>query len=310
MLIYYDPLCLKHDTGSHPENAGRLKPLEGRLDDWVVRWGATRPKYAPATLDQLKLVHAAGYIDSIREACEAGGRRLDPDTVTSPMSYEAARLASGAVVDAVTRVVGGEDRIAFCAVRPPGHHALRDRAMGFCLFNHVAVGAAVATRTLGLSRVLIVDWDVHHGNGTQAIFWEDPQVGFFSMHRYPFYPGSGAADETGAGAGAGMTRNLPISFGTPPDKIMATFRESLVEFAACVKPELVLISAGFDAHREDDLGQLALVEDDYAWITRQLVDVAERHAGGRLVSCLEGGYSLSALARSVAAHLRVLADVA
>ena len=309
MLIYYDPLCLQHDTGAHPENAGRLKPLEGKLDDWVARWGATRPKYAPATLEQLKLVHAAGYIDSIREASEAGGRRLDPDTVTSPMSYEAARLASGAVADAVTRVVGGEDRIAFCAVRPPGHHALRDRAMGFCLFNHVAVGAAVATRTLGLSRVLIVDWDVHHGNGTQAIFWEDPQVGFFSMHRYPFYPGSGAADETGAGAGAGMTRNLPISFGMSPDKIMEMFRESLVDFATRVTPELVLISAGFDAHREDPIGSLGLETSHFRLLTEIVHPLAASHAGGRIVSVLEGGYNPAALTASIETHLQSMHEL-
>jgi acetoin utilization deacetylase AcuC-like enzyme len=203
-------------------------------------------------------------------------------------------------------VLAGEDRTALCLVRPPGHHALADRAMGFCLFNNIAVAARTAIDEHGLDRVLVVDWDVHHGNGTQDIFYTDDRVGFLSIHRWPFYPGTGAVDETGAGAGLGATRNLPIEFGTPRDAYREKFRHELEDFANRVKPQLVLISAGFDSHRDDPIGSLGLEVEDFADLTQCVLDVANVHAGGRVVSLLEGGYHPKRLAECVAEHLQGL----
>jgi acetoin utilization deacetylase AcuC-like enzyme len=212
-------------------------------------------------------------------------------------------MAAGAVCDAVERVVRGDEQQAFCLVRPPGHHALTNSAMGFCLFNNVALGARLAIDELGLDRVLIVDWDVHHGNGTQAIFWEDAQVGYFSIHRSPFYPGTGAADEIGAGAGYGTTLNVPVKFGTPRDEFLARFTSAVERFADLIKPQLVLISAGFDCHRNDPIGSLGLESEDFGTLTRVVLNIAAKHANGRVVSVLEGGYSPFALAESVECHL-------
>jgi acetoin utilization deacetylase AcuC-like enzyme len=214
-----------------------------------------------------------------------------------------ARLAAGAAVDAVRRVLAGEDRTALCLVRPPGHHALPDRAMGFCLFNNVAVAARAAIDEHGLERVLVVDWDVHHGNGTQDMFYTDGRVGFLSIHRWPFYPGTGAADETGSGAGLGTTLNLPIEFGTPRFRYRDSFRSALERLAARIQPQLVLVSAGFDAHREDPIGSLGLEAEDFAELTRQVQNVAAVHAAGRVISLLEGGYNVQRLAECVEAHL-------
>jgi acetoin utilization deacetylase AcuC-like enzyme len=200
-------------------------------------------------------------------------------------------------------VLAGEDRTALCLVRPPGHHALADYAMGFCLFNNVAIAARVAIDEHDLERVLVVDWDVHHGNGTQDTFYADGRVGYFSAHRWPFYPGSGAADETGIGAGLGATRNLPLEFGTPRATYRDRFRRELEDFAARIRPQLVLVSAGFDAHRDDPIGSLGLEVEDFAELTQMVLDVASVHAGGRVVSLLEGGYNPPILAECVAAHL-------
>lgn len=308
MLFYFSPIFLEHQTGRHPENPGRLALLESRLDGYVERWRAVRPDWSPATPEQLQRVHSPQYIESIRALCESGGGRLDPDTVVSHRSFDAACLASGAVLDAVTRIVRGEDRVAFCAVRPPGHHAVADEAMGFCLFNHIAVGAAHATQQLGLERVLIVDWDVHHGNGTQEIFWEDPRVGFFSMHRSPFYPESGEADEVGGGPGTGTTHNLPIRYGTPPDGQLTRFAEELTSFADRIRPELVLISAGFDSHLDDPIGSLDLETRHFHTLTEIVKTIAARYAAGRIVSVLEGGYNPRALTESIETHLESLAN--
>ena len=218
-------------------------------------------------------------------------------------------MAAGAVCDAVERVLKGEDETAFCLVRPPGHHALTDRGMGFCLFNNVAVGSRLAIDELGLDRVMIVDWDVHHGNGTQATFWEDPQVGYFSIHRSPFYPWTGTAEETGVGAARGTTLNLPISFGTPRDEYLETFAEGVERFAAALKPQLILISAGFDAHRLDPVGSLGLESEDFSIMTKIALRVAATHAGGRVVSVLEGGYNPVALADCVEHHLHELFSI-
>jgi acetoin utilization deacetylase AcuC-like enzyme len=245
-------------------------------------------------------------VKSVAELAARGGGRPDPDTVVGSDSFDVARLAAGAAGDAVDRVLAGEDRTALCLVRPPGHHALPDRAMGFCLFNNIAVAARAAIDEHGLDRVLIVDWDVHHGNGTQDAFYTDGRVGFLSIHRWPFYPGTGAADETGSGAGLGATSNLPIAFGTPRDNYRDKFRQELESFANRIKPQLVLVSAGFDSHREDPIGSLGLEVEDFGDLTRCVLDVANVHAGGRVVSLLEGGYHPTRLAECVAEHLEVL----
>jgi acetoin utilization deacetylase AcuC-like enzyme len=215
-------------------------------------------------------------------------------------------MAAGAVCDAVERVVRGEDHRAFCLVRPPGHHALPRQVMGFCLFNNIALAARVATQQLGLDRVLVIDWDVHHGNGTQAAFWEDERVGFLSIHRFPFYPGSGDADETGAGRGLGTTLNLPVAWGTSRRDYLQRFEQELAQFAQKIRPQLILLSAGFDAHRDDPIGSLGLETDDFRELTRICLQVADEHAGGGLVSVLEGGYDPYALTDCVDAHLEEL----
>jgi acetoin utilization deacetylase AcuC-like enzyme len=305
-LLYYTPAFLDHETLRHPECAGRLLPVVRQLDETALQLPLVRPEVAPIALERLERVHQADYIQSVRQFANQGGGHLDADTVVSRRSFDVALLAAGAVCDAAQRVVRGEDTRAFCLVRPPGHHALPRRAMGFCLFGNVAIAARLAIDELGLDRVLIVDWDVHHGNGTQDIFWEDSQIGFLSMHRFPFWPGSGAADETGAGPGLGMTVNLPVPFGTPRREQLAAFTAAVEKFADKLKPQLVLISAGFDAHRLDPIGSLGLESEDFGELTRVVRQVANVHAQGRIVSALEGGYNPQALAESVIIHLREL----
>jgi len=305
-LLYYDPIFLEHDTGDHPERAGRLVPVLRHLQFTGLDSEFTQPAWEPVKRETLATVHAPNYVDRIRDFAASGGGLVEADTVVSEKSYQAACVAAGAAFDAVARLIRGEDRRAFCLVRPPGHHALPDAAMGFCLFGNVAIAAKAAVDRWQLDRVLIVDWDVHHGNGTQAIFWEEPRVGFFSIHRYPFYPGSGAEDEIGGGAGRGTTRNVPVTFGTPREKYRKQFADQLQRFADSIRPELVLISAGFDSHRLDPIGSLGLESEDFAELTRVVVEIAEAHAGGRLISVLEGGYNPAALTESVEQHLEHL----
>lgn len=302
-LLYYDPVFLEHDTGAHPECAERIVPAAYRLQSMAMAFHCTRPTWNPVSLERLSRVHTPEYIDSVRSFAARGPGYIELDTALSERSFDVARSAAGAVCDAVERVVGGEENRAFCLVRPPGHHALHDQAMGFCLFNNVAVGARLAIDELGLDRVLIVDWDVHHGNGTQAIFWTNPQVGFFSIHRWPFYPGTGAADEVGEGAGFGTTLNVPVTFGTPRSEYHASFRSGVERIADVIKPELVLISAGFDSHRSDPIGSLGLESEDFGVLTRVVLEIAAEHACDRVVSVLEGGYHPVALAESVECHL-------
>ncbi len=235
-----------------------------------------------------------------------GGGLIEADTWVALGSNTAALLAAGAAVEAVADVLRGPGRRAMCLVRPPGHHARPDEPMGFCLYDSIAVAAADAVHRHGLNRVLIVDFDVHHGNGTQEIFYEDGRVAFLSIHRYPFYPGTGARDETGGGRGLGLTRNIPLPFGVSRAEYHAAFRSGLEDLADRVRPELVLISAGFDAHAEDPVGSLGLEEEDFAMLTNEVVAVADQHAEGRIVSVLEGGYNVSRLAGCVEVHLRAL----
>ena len=301
--LYYDPCFLEHDTGPHPENADRLREIVRHLQEQGLDRKCGLPEWQPVGLDRLSQVHSTAYIAQIERFAASGGGMIDADTVVSPRSYRVAMQAAGAVCDAVDRVAAGDDTTALCLVRPPGHHAVAKAAMGFCLFDNIAIGARVATRELDLDRVLIVDWDVHHGNGTQDAFWTDRQVGFLSIHRWPFYPGTGAAVETGSGTGLGATVNLPIEYGTPREEYVARFRAAVEDFADRLRPQLVMISAGFDAHREDPVGSLGLETEDFATLTRIVQDVADTHAGGRVVSVLEGGYNTRALGESVGVHL-------
>jgi acetoin utilization deacetylase AcuC-like enzyme len=303
LVLYSDPLFQRHDTGQHPECADRLQSIRARLAKSDLLPRTTAGTIRPATDEELSRIHPQKYQQVVRKFAENGGGRLDPDTVVSPESAEVAIKAAGSACAAVDEVLKGRANRGLCLSRPPGHHALTSRAMGFCLFNNVAIAAAHASAAHGLKRVLIVDWDVHHGNGTQDIFYEDGDVHFLSVHRYPFYPGTGAADETGAGAGLGAIRNVPLKFGISRTKFRDSFRGALEKQAEQCKPELVLISAGFDAHANDPIGSLGLESEDFGTLTQDVIDVANVHCQGRIVSLLEGGYDLEALAESVEIHL-------
>jgi acetoin utilization deacetylase AcuC-like enzyme len=306
VLLYYDSVFLEHDTGDHPEAARRILPAVRHLQFVGLDSMCRRPAWEPATLERLARIHAPRYVEAVESFCRQGGGWIEADTAVSARSYDVAVMAAGATCDAVRQVVQGEHPRAFCLVRPPGHHALHDAAMGFCLFNNVAIGARLATAELGVERVLIVDWDVHHGNGTQAAFWEDPQVGYLSIHRWPFYPGTGAADEIGAGPGLGTTLNLPIAYGTPRAEYVSRFQRELERFARQIRPQLVLVSAGFDSHRDDPIGSLGLESEDFRPMTRAVLDIAEAYAQGRLVSVLEGGYHPEVMAECITIHLEEL----
>lgn len=308
MLLYYSPQFLQHETGDHPERPERLRRTWALLNEsgWVER--CTRPTWAPASLEAMSRVHSIDYLSELERFASGGGGRVETDTVVSPDSFAAAALGAGAACDAVDRVVGGEDAVAACLIRPPGHHALPTGAMGFCLVGNVAVAARHAIAQHDLNRVLIVDWDVHHGNGTQDVFWTDPQVGFFSLHRWPFYPGSGRESETGAGPGQGATCNVPTAFGTRRESILEAFQSRLEAFAARMQPELILISAGFDAHRDDPIGSLGLETEDFQALASFVASLAGEHCDGRVVSLLEGGYHVDRLAESYAAHLSGLSS--
>ena len=306
-LLYYDPRFLDHDTGNHPECAQRLRHIMAELDARGLTNRCRRPTWQPADRDRLTSLHDAEHVDSLEKLAERGGGMIDPDTVVSPPSVEVAKLAVGAVCDAVNRVLSEEASGALCLVRPPGHHALPERAMGFCLLNNIALGAQTALDR-GAGRVLIVDWDVHHGNGTQACFYDDPRVGYFSVHRWPFYPGTGSADETGTNDGLGTTRNLPLAFGVSRSDYLAAVAGELEDFAARIKPELVLVSAGFDSHRADPVGSLGLEVEDFQVLSTLVTGIADTHAQGRVVSVLEGGYNPPVLAECVATHLECLLE--
>ena len=303
MLLYYSPIFLENETGNHPENAARIVPAVRHLNQVSMHFGCGRPSWEEVSPKRLERVHSRKYISSVRSLAEHGGGLIDEETMVSSHSYRMARMAAGAVCDAVEQVITGQERRAFCLVRPPGHHALPDAAMGFCLINNVAVGVRMATDEMGIGRVLIVDWDAHHGNGTQAIFWEDSQVGYFSIHRSGIFPDTGAADETGAGRGLGTTFNVPVEFGTSRHEYLKTFAEAVQRVGEAIKPQLVLISAGFDAHRADAVGSLGLESEDFGTLTRMVMKVAAVHAKGRVVSVLEGGYNPTAVAESVEQHV-------
>lgn len=306
--------CWKHEMGpGHPECPERLDAIEDRLLISGLSLALDRREAPIAPLVDIELAHGRmhvaalrGLSDGLKEEVEAGGpthAQVDPDTSLNVHTWDAALRSAGAAIAATDAVIAGEMPNAFCAVRPPGHHACRDKAMGFCFFNNVAIAAKYALDRHGLKRVAIVDFDVHHGNGTEDIVAGDQRILMVSFFQHPFYPPGGSLSD------AGNLVNMPVPAYTKGmdvrELIEAAWMPRLHEF----KPEMIFISAGFDAHREDDMGQMGLVEQDYAWITDRIKSVADRHAKGRIVSCLEGGYALSALGRSVEAHIRVLADV-
>ncbi len=304
--IAYDEVFLRHETGAHPENAERVRRAYGALRAAPVFGSLAGLEFGPAGREDLLLVHDARYLDFLEALPEGEYAALDADTVVGPGSLQAARSAAGAVTAAVEAVTGGRCRTAFCLVRPPGHHALAGRAMGFCIFNNVAVGAAYAMQRCGHRRVAIIDFDVHHGNGTQEAFYADERVLYVSLHQYPFYPGTGAADETGSGRGAGKTLNIPLPGGSTEQAYLEALRESIAPAVERHAPSLIIVSAGFDAHRADPIGGMRLETESYARMTEVIMEMAEGSSSGRVVSVLEGGYDLDALAESVTAHVGAL----
>lgn len=304
----YHPDYLRHDMGAgHPESPERLRAIVSRLkvSGVLAQTVQVDPMVAPA--EWITQVHASAYVKELNARAPVSGRVfLDPDTSLSPGSLPAACLAAGGAMAACDAIMAGRVENAFCAVRPPGHHAECDRAMGFCLFNNVAIAARYLQRRHGVERVLIVDWDVHHGNGTQHVFYDDPSVLFFSTHQYPFYPGTGHAAERGEGEGEGMTVNVPMEAGAGDEAYREVFTRVLVPAADSFKPDFVVISAGFDAHRDDPLASMRLTEDGYEALSLIVIDIARRHSHGRILSCLEGGYHLHALSTSVERHLMAL----
>ncbi len=302
----YHPLYLEHDTGQHPENFGRLVAIDKYLKGSEINSQLQRHQPRPATLDEIALNHVVGYAESVQQSCAAGERHLDADTAICSKSFEAALLSTGAGLKAVDLVVDGTCDNVFCAVRPPGHHAEHDRSMGFCLFNNVAIAADYAIEKKGLDRVFIFDWDVHHGNGTQHSFYSKSNVYYSSVHQYPFYPGTGAAEETGTGDGLGTTLNFPLRAFSRDEDYLALVKDKLIPEMFRFKPDLILLSAGFDAHEDDPLAQMEVSTECYGAMTEMIVAAAGEICEGRLISMLEGGYDPDALAGSVHAHLKHL----
>jgi acetoin utilization deacetylase AcuC-like enzyme len=308
--LVMDPVFEEHDTGpGHPECAARLKAIRERMAQNGIDRRFERIDLESADDALLRLAHDPDHVSRVEQACARGEPLIDSmDTAICPDSSRVARLAAGSLVALCRRVARGELSGGFAATRPPGHHAERDLAMGFCLFNNVVIAARSLREREGISRVLIVDWDVHHGNGTQHILEKEPDLFYFSVHQSPLYPGTGARDEHGREAGAGTTLNCPLPPGTGDEGFLGALRDELAPAAERFRPEFVLVSAGFDAHRADPLAALQVSTEAYAEATTIVRDIADRSAGGRLVSVLEGGYDLSALADSVVAHLETMLD--
>jgi len=304
--LVYDPIYLEHDTGDHVENSQRLVAAISYLKETGIKEKLSCLPARPASLEELEMIHAPDYISYVKSKAEKGGGWLDPDTIMSPKSYEAALYAAGGLMGAVEAVMRGEVDNAFALVRPPGHHAIRDRAMGFCIFNNMAIAAKVALSEFSLNRILIADFDVHHGNGTQDAFYADPKVLYFSTHQYPFYPGTGWMDETGMGEGEGTTVNFPMSAGWGDEEYLRAFNEVLVPVARRFEPQLILVSAGFDVHWADNLAMMRVSVTGFAQIVMILKELAAELCQGRLVFTLEGGYNLQVVASSIKAVFDVL----
>jgi len=304
--LVYDPIYLEHNTGNHVENRERLSTTTSLLEESGIMKKLLLLSPRPASIDELSLVHAHEYIAYIKNQAEKGGGWLDADTIMSPASYEVALYAAGGVLRAVEAVMTNEADNAFALVRPPGHHATCWQAMGFCLFNNVAVAAKFALSNFNISRVLIVDFDVHHGNGTQDAFYADSHVLYFSTHQYPLYPGTGSINETGSGEGEGLTVNVPLLAGWGDEECLRVFNEVLVPVAERYQPQLILVSAGYDAHWADDIALMQVSVTGFARMVHVLKYLARKLSLERIVFTLEGGYHLQALASSVKATLEVL----
>jgi acetoin utilization deacetylase AcuC-like enzyme len=305
--LVFHPDYLKHDSGKdHPESADRLSSIMTHLEKKGLLSRLKNIEPETASTQWLETVHDPSYVKMVERICKNGGGMLDPDTQVGLESYRIALLAVGGVLAAVDEVMEQKTKNAFCAIRPPGHHAERDRAMGFCVFNNVAVGARYAQKRFGLNKILIVDWDVHHGNGTQSIFWTDSSVLYFSIHQFPHYPGSGSENEVGEGEGEGFTFNMPMCAGSGELEYLEVFENILYPLASKFSPDFIFISAGFDAHEKDPLAQISLSEAGYKAMTEVMTTLASECCEGRLVSVLEGGYNLPSLSASVEKHIRAL----
>jgi len=306
--LVYAPIYLEHDTGSHPENSQRLVAIMSHLEDTGLMNRVTTLSPRPASIEELEMIHAPEYISEIKNKAERGGGWLDLDTVMCPKSYEVALHAAGGVLTGVEAVMKGEVDSVVALVRPPGHHATRNRAMGFCIFNNVAIAAKLALANFNLSRVLIVDFDVHHGNGTQDAFYADSKVLYFSTHQYPFYPGTGSVDETGAGEGKGFTVNFPMTAGWGDEEYLRAFNEVLVPIAQRFQTQFILVSAGFDPHWADSIAMMQVSVTGFAQMVAILKKLAIELCQGHLVFTLEGGYNLQVAASAVRATFDVLLD--
>ena len=294
--IYRDDLFLEHQPGfSHPESPDRLRVIYDELDKDKIGDHFIYPGFDPVSADILQLNHSQTLIKRVAETQGRDSDYLDADTSTSARSHEAACLAVGALVDGIRRIDQGEIDNGFCLVRPPGHHAERDQAMGFCLFNNVAIAARWARKELGIKRIMIIDWDLHHGNGTQSSFYETDKVLYLSSHQYPYYPGTGAMLETGTGDGDGYTINVPLPGGEGDMEFARMYNELVIPVTREYKPELILISCGFDIYNGDPLGAMQVTPDGFAWMTRKMVEVAEEVCNGKLLITLEGGYNLTGM---------------
>ena len=302
----FHPQYLKHDTQSHPENSGRLRAIQDKIKSSEIYPHLHFPEPRCATDDELKKNHDLDHINHVRNSCQNGTQNLDGDTVICSESWDAAVLSAGSGLTAVDKIISGELDNAFAAVRPPGHHAEKDRAMGFCLFNNVAIAARYAINKHKLNRVCIFDWDVHHGNGTQHSFYSDPSVYYSSIHQYPFYPGTGDKIETGTGDGLGTTLNFPLDAFSEDSTYLDIIGNKLIPKIQNFKPDLIIISAGFDAHEDDPLGQMKVSSDCYRKMTSMILKLSEEVCDGRLLSMLEGGYNHKALADSVLNHVDAL----
>ena len=302
----YDPIYLKHDTGQHVENARRLEATISHLEQTGLKQQLISVKPRSATTKELALIHHEQHISYIREAAQRGGGWLDADTVMSPDSYDAALCAAGGVIEATEAVMNGEINSAFALVRPPGHHATPRQAMGFCLFNNVAIAAKYASAKFGLEHTVIIDFDVHHGNGTQDAFYDNPQVLYISTHQYPHYPGTGSMEETGSGTARGTTINIPLPGGCGDAEYQQVFEQIIVPVTKRFSPQLIMVSAGYDLHWVDELAMMQISITGFARMVKTINELADELCGGRLVFTLEGGYNINALAASVKATFDVL----
>ena len=303
-----DPFYLKHKNEPHPENPGRLNAIQKNIESSKYYNNLTLIQPRKATVEDIAKVHGTGYIRSVEDSCRNGVRNLDADTVISADSYQAALLSAGAGLEALDKILEGTVGNAFCAVRPPGHHAEQNKAMGFCLFNNVGVIARYAQDVKNIQKIFIFDWDVHHGNGTQHSFYKDSSIYYSSIHQYPFYPGTGGVDETGTGDGLGSNLNLPMRAYSCDADYINVIEHKLIPVIQKFNPDLIIISAGFDAHENDPLAQINLSTDCYGKMTQKLMEIANDVCNGRILSMLEGGYDYSALADSVQLHVETLAS--